>query len=254
MPRRQSRPSAKQSTSTVPKPADVIPERSQSEYPTPSEAQAQPTTRSQTTRPMNRTRMLYSAVPDSAVLTPIRRPDQGGKSGRPIEIYANHFRVSIDDAIINQYDVEVSMVRRDGELCAARKNERWETFKKLSEQVKNFPLAWYDEGKCLYTRELLTDFDKPYRVTINIENEQKTFVFKVLNLVRQEKISPIFEFINGKTSLRPRDSIRILETLFKQNSRNELVCIKNKFYNRNQNLVDLGTHQLLCIETKNLYF
>jgi uncharacterized protein YkvS len=106
-------------------------------------------------------------------------------------------------------------------------------------------LIRYDEGSNLYTRELLTDFTKPLRVTLKMDNEDKTFEFKVKNLVRQEKIGDIFEFINGKTGIRPRDPIRIIETLFKQNIRNDLVCIKNKFYSRRQQLVDLGEFLLI---------
>jgi len=76
------------------------------------------------------------------VLTPIRRPNYG-KAGRPIQIYTNHFKVSIDnDAIINQYDIEIMMICRNGNTCAARKNERWETLKELSKKEKNFPLVW----------------------------------------------------------------------------------------------------------------
>ncbi len=92
----------------------------------------------------------------------------------------------------------------------------------------------------MYTRELLTDFTKPLRVTLKIANEDKTFEFKVLNLVRQEKIRDIFDFINGKTGIRPRDPIRVIETLFKQNIRNDFVCIRNKFYSRKQKLIELG--------------
>lgn len=99
--------------------------------------------RSQTTRPTNRRRTLYSAVPDTALLTPLRRPEEYGKAGKPIEIYTNHFKVSMDtNIIINQYDIEIEMIRRDGKTCAARKNERWETLQKLSKREKNFPLVW----------------------------------------------------------------------------------------------------------------
>ncbi|CAF1077709.1 unnamed protein product [Rotaria sordida] len=242
----------------------TVPERSQSEYPTLTEAmnrvslggsESTSGARSQTTRPSYQRRILYSAVPDSAVLTPIHRPDEYGKAGKSTQIYTNHFRVSIDDAIVNQYDIEISMVRRDGKLCSARKNERWQTLQELSKKEKNFPIVWYDEGKNLYTRELLTDFTKPIRITLKINNEDKIFEFKVLNLVRQEKIRDIFDFINGRTVTRPRDPVRVIETLFKQSIRNDLVCIRNKFYSRRQKLIDLGDgrgmasgfHQALCL-------
>ncbi len=80
---------------------------------------------------------------------------------------------------------------------------------------------------------------------MKLDNEDKIFEFKVLNLVRQEKIRDIFDFINGKTGIRPREPIRVIETLFKQTIRNDLVCIRNKFYSRQQKLVDLG--KFLCL-------
>lgn len=92
----------------------------------------------------------------------------------------------------------------------------------------------------MYTRELLPDMTKPLRINLRIDDEEKTFEFKVLNLVRQEKISDIFDFIQGKTGIRPRDPIRIVETLFKQSVHNDLVCIRNKFFSRRQKPVDLG--------------
>ncbi|CAF3771180.1 unnamed protein product [Rotaria sp. Silwood1] len=266
-----SKRSSRATGSTVPKsvwnnPATsttTVSERSQSEYPTVTESMSKLSmgsesisgARSQTTRPSYRRRILYSAVPDTAVLKPIHRPDEYGKVGKSIQIYTNHFRVSIDDAIINQYDIEISMIRRDGNLCSARKDERWQTLKELARKEKNFPIVWYDEGKNLYTRELLTDFTKPIRIQIKINNENKIFEFKVLNLVRQEKIRDIFDFINGRTEIKPRDPIRVIETLFKQSIRNDLVCIRNNFYSRHQQLIDLGDgrgmangfHQALCL-------
>lgn len=92
----------------------------------------------------------------------------------------------------------------------------------------------------MYTTELLTDMTKPLRVTLMIENEEKTFRFQVLNLVRQEKIENISEFIHQRNTTRPRESIRIMEILLKQNIRNEFLSIKNKFYHRKQRLIDLG--------------
>lgn len=99
--------------------------------------------RSQTTQPINRRRTLYSVVPETTLLTLLHRPVEYGKAGKPIEIYTNHFKVSmINDAIINQYDIEIEMIRRDGLKCAARKNERWETLQALAKREKNFPLVW----------------------------------------------------------------------------------------------------------------
>lgn len=199
-----------------------------------------PVVRSHSARATNRRTHLQSAVPDSAVLMPVRRPDQGGNAGKAINVYTNHFRVNVSNDTVNQYDVEIFMIGRDQKPRLARKDERWEVVQRIAKREKNFPVIWYDEGKTIYTKELLTDFTKPLQITFQINNEEKTFQFHVLNLVRQEKIRDIFDFIEKKTSVRPRDSIRIIETLFKQRARNELIAIRNQFYDRRQKLDDLG--------------
>jgi uncharacterized protein YfkK (UPF0435 family) len=234
----------------APTAAPVIPtERSSSAFPTPREAMeklsidpstSQPTVRSQSARPTNRRSYLHSAVPESAVLIPVRRPDQSGSAGKIVNVYTNHFRVKISDDIINQYDVEIFMIGRDKKPRLARKDERWETVQRIAKREKGFPIIWYDEGKTIYTKELLTDFTKPLQITFQMNNEEKTFQFHVINLVRQEKIRDIYDFIEKKTSIRPRESIRIIETLFKQRARNDLIAIRNQFYDRKQKLDDLG--------------
>ncbi|CAF1565590.1 unnamed protein product [Adineta ricciae] len=186
-----------------------------------------------------RRRYICSVVPDSAVLTPIRRPDNGGTSGTEVLVYTNHFKVDMDDAIINQYDVDIHSIDNRGITRSARKDERWEVVKKIVQENENFPMVWYDEGKTLYTRSLLTDFTKPIEINMKKGDETKKYQLVIINLVRQDKISNIFDFIEKKTTTRPRDTIRIIETLFKQRARNDLICVRNQFYNRNQILDDL---------------
>ena len=196
--------------------------------------------RSQSVEPIKRRTHLYSVIPESAVLTPVRRPDQGGHLGKAIEVYTNHFRVKVADEFVNQYDVEIFMIGRDKKPRLARKDERWETVQRIAKREKGFPVIWYDEGKTIYTRELLTDFTEPLQITFQMNNEEKTFQFHILNLVRQEKIRDIYDFIEKKTTVRPRECIRIIETLFKQRARNDLIAIRNQFYDRSQTLDDLG--------------
>ena len=77
-------------------------------------------------------------------------------------------------------------------------------------------------------------------MTLKIENEEKTFQFRVLELVRQEQLRNVSDFIQGRNTIRPRESIRSMEILLKQNVHNKFLAIKNKFYHRQQKLIDLG--------------
>jgi hypothetical protein len=71
------------------------------------------------------------------------RPDAGGSKGRSISVYTNHFLVEIDyDATVNQYDVEIMLIDRDGKQCPARKDERWKVMQLIAEKKKDFPAVW----------------------------------------------------------------------------------------------------------------
>ena len=98
----------------------------------------------------------------------------------------------------------------------------------------------YDEGKTLYSLSLLPDITKPIQIRLKRNDVVKTFQFKILNLVRQEKLSNIQDFVQKKLRTRPRESVRIIETLMKQTARNDLVTVRNQFYDRNQVLEDLS--------------
>jgi hypothetical protein len=98
--------------------------------------------RSQSVRPVNRYRGLHSAVPDTAVLSPVDRPDKGGSKGQPISVYVNHFRVDIDDVVVYQYNVDIIMIDRNGRPRMARKDDCWEVIQSIFKEKKDFPVVW----------------------------------------------------------------------------------------------------------------
>jgi hypothetical protein len=79
----------------------------------------------------------------------------------------------------------------------------------------------------------------PIQIKLGKGDEMKLFQLNKLDLVRQDKIQNIHDFIQKKTNIRPREAIRIIETLFKQRARNDLICVRNQFYDRRQKLDDL---------------
>jgi hypothetical protein len=85
----------------------------------------------------------------------------------------------------------------------------------------------------------LPDLELPIQIKLGKGDEMKLFQLNKLDLVRQDKIQNIHDFIQKKTNIRPRESIRIIETLFKQRARNDLICVRNQFYDRRQKLDDL---------------
>ncbi len=85
----------------------------------------------------------------------------------------------------------------------------------------------------------MPDLELPIQIKLGKGDEMKLFQLNKLDLVRQDKIQNIHDFIQKKTNIRPRESIRIIETLFKQRARNDLICVRNQFYDRRQKLDDL---------------
>ena len=146
--------------STIPKPVWGSP--SQTSSPAPRSSSAFPTLnesirrlsvdttststkepRSHSVRQGNRRRFVCSAVPDTALFAPLPRPDDGGSKGQPITVYTNHFPVTMDDALVNQYDIDIVMIGRDGKERSARKDDRWNMIQSLvNDKKKNFPFVW----------------------------------------------------------------------------------------------------------------
>lgn len=92
----------------------------------------------------------------------------------------------------------------------------------------------------MYTREILPELTLPIQIRLKKDDEVRLFQLNKLDLVRQDRIQNIHDFIQNKINIRPREAIRIIETLFKQRARNELIGIRNQFYDRHQKLDDLG--------------
>ena len=99
-------------------------------------------TRSQSVRHVNHRQGLRSAVPDSAVLSPVDRPDTGGSKGREITVYTNHFSTDIGNAIVYQYEIDIAMIDRNQRSCLANKDDRWNVIQVFFKGRKGFPVVW----------------------------------------------------------------------------------------------------------------
>ncbi|CAF1148681.1 unnamed protein product [Rotaria sordida] len=196
--------------------------------------------RARSTRPFRNS--IRSAVPDTSVITMAKRPDRGGTAGQKLQLYTNHFKCNIPRTLkCHQYDIELEVANRDGTWRPAKKDDRFFVLKKIIDR-ENFPFVWYDEGKSLYSIELLVDFKNQYEIMIKDKKSDREQKYRLLliNLVKSYDIQVLWDFIENKIPIRPRDPIRILETLLKQTTRATMVSVKNQFYDRHQQLDDLG--------------
>jgi len=189
---------------------------------------------------------IRSAVPNSQLTNIIQRPSQSGRAGQRLEVYTNHFKINFskqaNETILYQFDVDVEILMRDGSWRSCKKDERLQVLRKIIEQ-EHFPLVWYDEGKNLYAIENLTlNFKKEYEceLTNKKTDRRNKFRFLLINLVKTYELKTIFDFMQRRLSIKPHDPVRILETLFKQTQRSDMITIKNQSYPKHQRLDDLG--------------
>jgi len=190
--------------------------------------------------------VIRSAVPNSQITSIVKRPAQPGRAGQRVELYTNHFRIDFskraNEAILYQFDVDVEILMRDGSWRSCKKDERLQVLKTIIEQ-EHFPLVWYDEGKNLYSTENLTlNYKKEYQCEIVHKKTERSnkFRFLLINLVKTYELKSIFDYMQKRIDVRPHDPVRILETLFKQTQRAEMITIKNQSYPKHQRLDDLG--------------
>lgn len=185
-------------------------------------------------------------MPNSQLTNIIQRPSQSGRAGQRLEVYTNHFKINFskqaNETILYQFDVDVEILMRDGSWRSCKKDERLQVLRKIIEQ-EHFPLVWYDEGKNLYAIENLTlNFKKEYEceLTNKKTDRRNKFRFLLINLVKTYELKTIFDFMQRRLSIKPHDPVRILETLFKQTQRSDMITIKNQSYPKHQRLDDLG--------------
>ncbi|CAF4800502.1 unnamed protein product [Rotaria sp. Silwood1] len=158
-------------------------------------------------------------------ITTIAKRPETGNAGQLIKIYTNHFTINFctppNKIILYQFDVDVEILMSDGSWYSCGKDERLQVMKKIINK-ENFPLVWYDEGKNLYSIENLI------------------FRFLILNLVKIYTLKKIIDFIQKRISIEPHDLVKILDILFKQTKRSDIITIKNQSYRKHQRLDDLG--------------
>ena len=87
---------------------------------------------------------------------------------------------------------------------------------------------------------LLTLRKKEYQCEVNDKNTGQTKRFRLfLNLVKTYRLKTLFDLIQKQNSIKPHDRIKILESLFKQTQRSDMITIKNQSYRKHQHLDDL---------------
>jgi len=115
-------------------------------------------------------------------------------------MYTNHFKCNIPRTLkCHQYDIELEAANRDGTWRPAKKDDRFVVLRKIIDR-ENFPLVWYDEGKNLYSIELLVGLKDQYEINIlDIKsNRDQKYRLLIINLVKSYDIQVKSSLIEKK--------------------------------------------------------
>lgn len=116
------------------------------------------------------------------------------QEGQQLTLFTNHFKCNIPRVLkCHQYDIELEVANREGVWRPAKKDDRFIILRKIIER-EHFPLVWYDEGKSLYSIDLLADLKDLYEITIKdkkSDREQK-YRLLIINLVKSYDIQVRF--------------------------------------------------------------
>lgn len=105
-------------------------------------------------------------------------------------LFTNHFKCHIPQALkFHQYDIELEVSGHDGKWRPAKKDDRFRILNLIIKREK-FPLVWYDEGKCLYSIDLLVDLKDQYEILVEDKktNRQQNYRLSIINLVKSYDI------------------------------------------------------------------
>ena len=123
------------------------------------------------------------------------------QAGRSITLLTNHFKCHVPRTLkCHQYDIDLEVANRDGAWRPAKKDDRFLVLSLIIKREK-FPLVWYDEGKNLYSIDLLVDLKDQYEILIEDKksNRQQKYRLSIINLVKSYDIQVGFRLRGMKT-------------------------------------------------------
>ncbi|XP_028395180.1 protein argonaute-2-like [Dendronephthya gigantea] len=200
-------------------------------------------------KPEPRGEQRGSPTSHKAVPKPPRRPDSGGKSGRPIQLRANFLPVELPTEDIHHYDTDIKEKgKKSGE--GYTKAEAPKIIGKIVELYEKEnptgPKLVYDRnGKNMYCRTLIPKIGKDrrqYTIQHTTENgKEKTFIVEV-QYAAPCSLYALNEVLKGRQTDVPYDTMQAIEVVLQQlpKMRKETVQVRSSFYELLGHGKDLG--------------
>ncbi|CAB4018547.1 argonaute-2-like isoform X2, partial [Paramuricea clavata] len=174
---------------------------------------------------------------DRAVPKPPRRPDGGGRSGRPIQLRANFLPVKIPTGDVHHYDTDIREKGKKSEEGYTRA----EAPKIIQEVVKIYekenpsgPKLVYDKsGKNMYCRRLIPGIGKDsrrYNLQYTTDNgREKEFIVDVKHAA-VVSLYYLNEALEGRHTEIPFDIMQAIQTALQQMPKMKTIQVRNSFF------------------------
>ena len=165
---------------------------------------------------------LPSQPSSKAEPRPPRRPDGGGKAGRPINLRVNFLPVKLPEEDIHHYDAEIKAKgKKIGE--GYTKSEAPQIIQEIVKQYEKAnphgPKLVYDKnGKNIYCRKLIPEIGKDrrvYDVLFTTDNGKEREYTVEVKWVSQVSLYYLNQALEGKLTEIPKDTIQAIDVVLR---------------------------------------
>ena len=152
-----------------------------------------------------------SPSPDQPLFSCPRRPNLG-REGRPIQLRANHFQISMPRGFIHHYQINILP-----DKCPRKVNrDIIQTMVQAYSKIFGTTKPVFDGRSHLYTSNPLPIGNDPVELEVTLPGEGKDRVFRVaIKWVAQVSLYALEEALEGRTRTIPKDVVDALDVVMR---------------------------------------
>ena len=175
---------------------------------------------------------------DRAVPKPPRRPDGGGRSGRPIQLRANFLPVKLpNDHEYHHYDSDIrEKGKKSGEGYTKSESPKiiQAVVKLYEKEHPSGPKLVFDRtGKNMYSRRLIPGIEKgskKYNLKFTTDNgKEKDYVVEI-KYAAAVSLYYLNEALEGRNTEIPYDTMQAIEVVLQQLPKTRTIQVRSSFY------------------------
>lgn len=179
------------------------------------------------------------------------RPDRGNKYGEPIQLLANHFHVSFNpETTIMHYYVSIQQADENRtEKQSINKSDRHEIRKKLcADMPDEFPIdkTAYDGEKNIFSAVELPERTFTVKCSVGDDADEECSYKYTVKLVADLKLSKLKEYLSRNSYIIPRDILRGMDFVMKENPSRFRISVGRCFYSE---VADIGRGRVVAVHS-----